>query len=371
MASPGRRPTDPVIAQLARNLGRTDFYQAVRLMLARPGGAAWELDGRVRFSADLSHGFPGHELSDLEMEGPPERARTAGRAPGKPELCRVRTPNYCVAGGLGPLPDAYADWLRDQERAGNPAAARFLDLFNHRINALRYRLKESRASGLNNLPPERSQLGTRLAALSGFGCGDAAPELPLRSWLGIAGHLADSRKSAAALTRVLARYLGAPVRLTPLVGAWRDIEADDRVALGRRNHALGRHSVLGERVWDQSARVRLNIGPLEHAQFRRLLPPLPGKPADRLFLGLVALTRMLTARRFDCEIRLEVKAETVGKSVLTANPADAASGAPPQAEARNDAGLRLGETAWLARPRAADLPRADYLIPAFGAVGAA
>jgi len=367
MATPGRRPTDPVSAHLATRLTRTDFFQAVRLLLARPGGRAWDLDSRVRFSADLSHAFPGHELSGLDVE--------AGE-PGKPPLCRVRTPNYCVAGGLGPLPEAYSDWLREQERAGNPAATRFLDLFNHRLNALRYRLKESRACALNNLAPARSLLGTRLAALVGIG--EAVPGLPMRSWLGIASLLADSRKSAAGLTRVLSRYLDAPVRLTPLIGAWRDIEAGDRMALGRHNHALGQLSVLGSRIWDQTARVRLAIGPLDHAQFRRLLPPLPGKEGDRLFLGLVALVRMLTARRHDCEIRLLVRAESVGKAVLTAWPAGNSGVAPsppaplPGGEEGeyNDAGLRLGETAWLDRPRGEDAPRADYLIPAFGPVGA-
>lgn len=361
MAAPGRHPADPVVAHLARNLGRTDFYQAVRLMLARPGGGAWEPDSRIRFGAELSHAFPGHELSGLELE----RAAAEAATSDKPARCRVRTPNYCVAGGLGPLPEAYTEWLREQARSGNPAAARFLDLFNHRLNVLRYRLKESRACGLNNLPPASSQLGTRLAALAGLD--HAAPQLPARAWLGIAGHLSERRKSAAALTRVLARYLGTPVRLIPLVGAWRDIEADDRMALGTRNHALGTRSVLGERIWDQCARIRLRIGPLEHARFRRLLPPLPGQPADRLYLGLVALVRMLTGRRFDCEIHLDVRAETVGESVLTARPGPAAEASGE----RNDAGLRLGETAWLKQPRAGDAPHADYLIPAFDSAEAA
>jgi type VI secretion system ImpH/TssG family protein len=369
MATPGRRPTDPLIADLADRLGRTDFYQAVRLMLARPRGQAWDLESRVRFVGEWSQAFPGHELSGLDMDAVEPKKPIGAVEPDKPPRCRARTPNYCVAGGLGPLPEAYTDWLREQERSGNPAAMRFLDLFNHRLNALRYRLKESRACGLNNLAPQDSQLGTRLASLVGLTA--AAPALPMRSWLGIAGPLGDSRKSPSGLTRALARYLGAPVKLVPLIGAWREIEAEDRIALGRRNHHLGQRSVLGRRVWDQTARIRLVIGPLDHAVFRRLLPPLPGQTADSLFQGLVALTHMLTARRHDCEIRLEVKAETVGKSRLTGLALAAAMepGRGGQAVADNTS-LRLGETAWLDRPRAETAPRADYLIPAFGPVAA-
>lgn len=346
MAALARHPADPVIDRLAGRLTRTDFYQSVRLLLQRPGGRAWPLEQRVRFAADLSHAFPGHEISGL--------AALPGE-PGKPSRYCLTTPNYSVAGGLGPLPEAYADWLREQARSGHPAALQFLDLFNHRLNVLRYRLKESRSMALENRAPEHSQLGTALAALIGLGAVPAA--LPLRSWLGIAAHLGERRKSTAGLTSSLSRYLGVPVRLVPLVGAWRDIAACDRTTLGRGNHALGSRTVLGRRVWDQAARIRLVIGPLDDALFRRLLPPLPGQAGDPLFEGLVALVRMLSDRRHDCEVRLEVRPETVGESNLTASPMSG--------EGLNT-GLRLGATAWLNRPNAA--PHAEYLIPAYGPV---
>lgn len=363
-------------------LQRSNFYQAVRLLLARPGGRAWQLKNRVRFSAELSHAFPGREISAVAEDG------VTAPGPGAPEETpryRISTPNYCVAGGLGPLPPAYTEWLRDQVRAGNRASVHFLDLFNHRLNLTRYQLKESCTPGLNNRAPEDALLGRRLAALCGLGeTAEAAPAgrrpglpdapaatpsegrpVPLRSLLGIAGLLTDCRRNASGLTRVLARYLGAPVELTPFVGAWRPIEDADRMTLGRRNHGLGQGAVLGTRVWDQQARVRLTVGPIDYSLFRRLLPPRPGQRPDVLHLGLVELVSVLLNRRHDCEVRLEVRPETVGESVLTARPTAGAADA-----GRNEAGLQLGESAWLGSPRSEARPAAEFLIPAFGEVSA-
>lgn len=361
MAALARNPADPVIDRLAGRLTRTDFYQSVRLLLQRPGGRVWPLEQRVRFAADMSHAFPGHEITGL--------ATLPGTAD-QPSRYRLATPNYSVAGGLGPLPEAYADWLREQARNGHPAALQFLDLFNHRLNALRYRLKESRSMALENRAPEHSQLGVTLSALCGLDAASPAA-LPRRAWLGIASHVVERRKSAAGLISSITRYLGVAVRLTPLIGAWRDIAACDRTTLGRGNHALGSRTVLGSRMWDQAARIRLVIGPLDDVLFRRLLPPLPGQAGDPLFEGLVALVRMLGDRRHDCEIRLEVRPETVGESKLTADAGIGPQAVPPTtltgASARGaNTGLRLGATAWLNRPNAA--PHAEYLIPAYGPV---
>ena len=352
-------------------LDRANFYQAVRRLLVRPGRLPWAMDKRLRFHADLGHAFPGREITALETGG--------DDAP-----IRVATPNYCLAGGLGPLPDAYADWLRDQAREGRRAGVEFLDLFNHRLNALRFRLKQGRVPALENYPPERTDVGRGLAALcgqTGVAAADPAP-IPPRQWLGLAAYLTDCRKSGSGLIRVVSRYLGVPVALVPFIGAWRPIEAADQLRLGRANHALGCSTVLGNRVWDQQARIRLEIGPLDHALFRRLLPPpavpprrssvldifrrpagAPDPEAWRPHHGLTALVRRLLNGRLDCVVRLYADPASIGPARLSARPRPL-----PLAGGDNDAGLYLGETAWLGQPRPADVPWAEFLIPAQGEV---
>jgi type VI secretion system protein ImpH len=344
----------------APRLDQANFYQAVRRLLIKPGSLPWSMDKRLHFHADLGHAFPGREITALEQP--------AADAP-----IQVATPNYCLAGGLGPLPDAYADWLREQAREGRRAGVEFLDLFNHRLNALRFRLKQGRVPALENYPPERTDVGRGLAALSGLGgLMGAEAAIPPRQWLGLAPYLTNARKSGSGLIRVLARWLGAPVSLTPFIGAWRPIEAPDQLRLGRANHVLGRNTVLGNRVWDQQARVRLEIGPLDYTLFRRLLPPPahhPDPEIHRPHRGLTDLVRLLLGGRQDCVVRLKVDTASVGRACLAALPRPL--GEPPHPEGDNDAGLRLGETAWLGRPRPdAATPWAEFLIPAHGEVSA-
>ncbi len=361
MATLVRRSAHIVMNFSTGFLQRSNFFQAVRLLLARGQGASWPLEKRVRFRAEMSHAFPGREISAVSEEGQDGED--------KPRYT-ISTPNFCVAGGLGPLPPAYAEWLRDQVRTGNKASLDFIDIFNHRLNLVRYRLKESCTPGLNNLLPEESLLGRRLASLCGLSDFEKSEALPLRSLLGIAGFITDCRRNAVALTRTLSRYLGVPVRLTPFVGAWRTVEEDDRIALGRRNNALGRGAVLGCRVWDQQARVRLTVGPMDYDLLCRLLPPGEGSKPDTLHQGFVELVGMLLNRWNDCEVHLEVRAETVGKSVLTTNPASEGAGI-------NRRGLLLGETAWILSgimptnlpitlQRGDTVRVAEFLIPAFG-----
>ncbi|HVK94129.1 MAG TPA: type VI secretion system baseplate subunit TssG, partial [Noviherbaspirillum sp.] len=196
--------------------------------------------------------------------------------------------------------------------------------------------------------------------------------LPRRAWLGLAGLLANCRRSAPVVVQVLTLFLGAKVTITQLVGAWQNIERDDRIALGRRNHQLGRQSLLGRRVWDQQARVRLDVAPLDYAQFSLLLPPnklerLARRHAKAVtpstasyFDGFLALLRLLLDRLHDCEVHLQVNTATVPASHLTARP---------QGEG-GYRGLRLGQTAWLsAAAEASSAPQAvrkvSYVVPAY------
>jgi type VI secretion system protein ImpH len=336
MDADGWRSARSLSARVREDYPRFDFFQLVRLLRRERAGARAQapLERAVRFRADLSAAFPGNEVTRVVDAGT-HRPVT------------LDTPNYILAGHLGPLPEPFTEWLRERKREDDRVMADFLDLFNHRLSALRCLIKMENHPGLAGERPERIPLAGHLAALMGLGAPGLAAQLrlPGRALLGIAGLLADCRRSAALITNVLSAWVGASVALRQLIGAWRDLDPRDRTRLGVARHALGTQTVLGTRMWDQQARIELRIGPLPYARFRQLLP---GERAHRRF---VALVRYLTDRRCDCEVRLVLAAE--------------AQPAPRLARS----GPRLGYTSWLAGRRAAreeDRRRtASFLVPAF------
>ncbi|WP_159665760.1 type VI secretion system baseplate subunit TssG [Andreprevotia sp. IGB-42] len=345
------QPGAPQLDLLMRNhFMRFNAFQLVRLLNwqnAAPGA------GKVRFHADWSPAFPGVEITTLQPD--PTQGHT-------PERWRVSTPNYCVGGELGPLPDTFTEWLREQQRMGRPAGARFLDLFNHRFNVLRHEIKTAQDIALNRLPPAQSPQADYLAALAGLHSPHLQAQIPMprRTWLALAGMLTIARYSSATLTRALQHYLGVPVRIEQWVGGWFRIENSEKQRLGKRNHALGHSALLGSRAWDDHAGIRIHVAELDYPRYCSLLPDSAQTDPDARtpFNGLAAMLNLLLDRRVDIHVRLQVRGDTCPPSRLSATAK------------RSDAyiGLRLGQTAWLAGARPDD-PGSEretsYLLPAF------
>jgi type VI secretion system protein ImpH len=350
METAARRASGVVNTELGP-LARFDFLQLVRTLL-RPGRAGEpprNPDAVLRFRADLGEAFPGRNTSAVELD--PRDGRV-----------HVTTPDYCVGSVLGPLPDAFLEWMRELERASQPGMREFLDVFNHRLNVLRYHARAEWEPGLNNEAPERSLRGRWIAALMGVGNDHVAGQIPLRErhWLALGALLADNRRSLASAVRIVAAFLNCPVRMVPLVPAWRPLGAAGQHRLGERR--LGEDTVLNTNWWDAAAGVRLDIGPLPYAAMLHLLPPAEGDAAPQaaarelqrrhralqaqMMRGevlqaaagheqLAALVRLVLDRRQDAQVRIRVPAAQVPKSELRARPAE------------GSAGLRLGQTAWL------------------------
>lgn len=334
-----------IIGQYAR----FNVFQLVRLLQQKPGvdaHDAWPVGLRLRFRADLRANFTGHEVTQLMRAKPMPAFRHEVRGGRKmPARIELRTPNYCVASELGPLPEPFLEWVRDQERIGAHAMAAFLDVFNQRVHVLRHELKRRSLRALDPAQPDRTRYAMQLRALMGVAlpAQQAQIPLPMRAWLGLAGVLVNTRRSAAVVAQVLTAYLGVPCRLQTMVGRWRDIEPSDRIALGRKRHALGQQTLLGGHAWDAHASVRLHVASMSYSAVCALLPLRPAYAGDRrpsaAHEGLVSLVRMLLDRRFDCEVELTLDSATVPPSRLQSPR----HGAGP--------GLRLGQTAWLGRHR--------------------
>jgi len=333
MATQGWRTAGPLTGQLRSDYSSFDYYQLLRLLLAERGEGSDRraLDAGVRFGAELSAAFPGQEITLLQDDGD-----------GKP--VRIKTSNYCVAGVIAPMPEPFLEWLRARVRDGDRAMLDFFDLFNHRINTLRYALKACFNPGLNNARPEHTDNAGYLAAIMGLyqpGQVDALP-LPRRSLLAMAGLLADRRRSAAMIGRVLRLYAGVPVQVLQLRGGWADIDAAQQIQLGRCNARLGGETPLGRRFWDPQGRIELRLTGLDYGSFCALLPG--GDRHD----GLVALIRHVTDRQVDCVVVLGLAEHALPASCLIDGP--------------DGHGLRLGYTAWPHNPAAADIARLFALL---------
>ena len=343
MATVGGQSSPPLNRVVGEQFGRFNVFQLVRLLRHRAGGA-WPIALRLRFRADLRASFPGHEVTRLlRAKAMPEFRQEGRLRQHMPPRVEIRTPNYCLASELGPLPEPFLEWVRDQERIGGHAMAAFLDVFNQRVHVLRHELKLRSLRALDPAMPAETHYAGKLAALMGVALPAQQQQIPLpmRAWLGLAGLLVNSRKSAAVVGQILSAYLGVESRLIMLVGRWRDIEEADRIGLGRKQHALGRESLLGRRTWDPRASVRLDVAQMSFDACCALLPLRNSREGDALpkaaHRGLVAMIRMLLDRRFDCEVCLRIDSATVPPSRLLL---------PWRT---GGLGLRLGQTAWLGR----------------------
>lgn len=335
----------PLSRAIVGQYARFDVFQLVRLLLQKPGaqvGGEWPVGLRLRFRADLRASFAGHEVTRLSRAKHLPAFRHEVRVGQKmPTRIDLRTPNYCVASELGPLPEPFLEWVRDQERLGGHGMAAFLDVFNQRVHVLRHELKQRSLRSLDPALPGETRYAVQLAALMGVAlpAQQAQIPLPMRAWLGLAGVLVNTRRSAAVVSQVLSAYIGVACQLRTMVGRWRDIEHSDQIALGRKRHALGQQSLLGSRTWDAHASVHLSVARMPYDAVGALLPLRSTHLGDvkpgAAHHGLVAMLRMLLDRRFDCDVELALDSATVPPSRL-------------QLPWRGGGlGLRLGQTAWL------------------------
>lgn len=344
MASHGWRSDRSLSLSLRAETGRFNFYQMVRLLLAERGLNARQIDQGVRFRANLGQSFPAHEAKVLDEPGASKNAQ----AP-TPVVMR----NYTLAGLLGPLPEALVDQLMARSREGDEVWVDFLDIFNHRLNALRYALKARSRNALDLLPPDQSDSARMYLSLMGLSEPAAVAQLPVspRAWVGLAGLLVNPRRSAPVIGRILGLWTAAPVQVQPLTGNWRGIAppAWTRLGVQGSSQVLGATARAGTSAWLPTAAVELTIGPLPYEAYCGFLPgeareqvqeQEQSQKIDPRHETLCWMVRTLLNWRQDAKVVL-LLAESEHVQETLSTPAS------PESGRRNRTGLRLGQTAWL------------------------
>lgn len=330
MGAAGGQADRPVADLLAEEGFRFEFHQAVRLLEilrpdAEPLGEGSDVRAEaVRFRSHVGLDFPAADVVQVSRpDGPAGPAEMAVAFLG-------------AAGGLSPLPRPFTELVLERTARKDTALRDFLDIFNHRLVSLMYRVRKKHRIGLATVSPEKTGLAEHLYALMGLGTPGLRGRMDVddRALLAYAGLLSQRPRSLTALEQVLTDHLGVPVAGEQFRGRWLTLEEDQRTRIGRlgENHALGAGAVLGGRFWDQQGTFELRVGPLPLERFLDFLPP------GSAFRPLADLTRFHVGTELDFTVRLLLRAGEVPPSRLGAA-----------------GGTRLGWTSWLkTRPRAAD-----------------
>ncbi|HXT17705.1 MAG TPA: type VI secretion system baseplate subunit TssG [Gemmatimonadaceae bacterium] len=306
MAAERGRTDRSVIERLESEPYRFDFYQAVSLLERMRPEAPSVAEGvdaareAVRFSSAAGLGFPASEIANVE---PPERTASPWR---------MRVAFLGLGGVQGPLPVAFTERLLSRKSRGI-ALREFLDIFQHRLVSLMYRVRRRHRIGLDGRPPEGSAVAPMLASIAGLGTPRLQRRLAVddRALLRYATLLAQRPRSAIGLERMLSSYFGVPVRVRQFVGRWRDIEESDLTRIGFTGQCqiLGESAVLGRRVWDQQSTVVLVVGPLAYDRYRDFLP----SDAGTALKPLKQLARLYLGPEIDVHVELVLRArETPG-----------------------------------------------------------
>jgi type VI secretion system protein ImpH len=234
-----------------------------------------------------------------------------------------------LTGPSGVLPLVYSELVLGRLRARDRTLRDFYDVFNHRMISLFYQAWEKYRFVI---PYERGELDPfshHVLSLLGLG----TPGLQDRqdvsddSLLFYSGLLSLHTRSATALRQVLSDYFDVPVEIEQFVGAWYPVEEDSQCSLSEAmsySERLGYGAVVGDEIWDQQSRVRIQLGPLT---LERYMEFLPGGDAYR---HIRALSNFFAGKQYDVEVQLILLREEVPVCELKAEP-----------------GPQLGWTSWV------------------------
>jgi type VI secretion system protein ImpH len=304
MPTEKRRFEPAVIERLFREPYRFDYFQAVRMLelwLKRHGRPQHDVVAHyLRFQNSTSLGFPASQLEAIQPE-PRDIDRNShalGTALREARLSYVRvTPSFMgLLSGHGVLPAHYTERIADhQQRQSDEGPRALLDTFSNRSLALfyaawrKYRLHfKYQLDGQDTFLP-------LLLALAGLGHDTLRRRLAhdrdgalLDETIGyFAASIRQRPPSAVQMGRVLSEYFRQPVRVEQFVGAWYDVPPAQQTVLGSPTAVLGTSAMAGVRVWQRDLRLRIVIGPLDHAGFTAFLPGGLAARALRSMLGLL------------------------------------------------------------------------------------
>jgi len=414
-----RRQNPPVGEALVKDTKDFEFEQAVSIIeamhdlrnesdgqplsserRANIGEGSNPLEESVVFKSTVNFSPPSCALSSLQVH---DDKKNSGEGDKRPVLW-VNVNG--IAGLGGPLPTPYSEIIMQRNRLKDFGFRDFLDIFNHRINSMLYRIRKKFRIGVHNTQPETHMIGRTILQMTGVSSPNVERELsrdfllpanrnrPVnertdhkhpefsyqapatfdeteethrqRFMLTYADLLWRRPHSAAGWRQMVASYFNVDAHVLPFRGRWRIPPKSELsvigVQLGRFN-ALGSSSggpskgqsmILGSKVWDHAAGQLLFINNLTWDQFVSFLPIKTYNDGDIYNSPMLKyMAKLYVAQDVEIRVRLSL-IQDMEKSGLRPIRLQ------PYKEAKNkDNQFYLGLNTWL-NPDAKNLNRHNF-----------
>ena len=301
-------PRNALLEELLEGGRKFSFFQAVRL-LNRVAGAQGSGKGKapIRMRPKLSLAFPPADIDAIEQ-----------LAVDGESVFRINANFFSLYGTTSPLPTFYTEDLLAEAADDESVSRDFLDILHHRLYVLFYQSWKKYLLFLQVAEEIEADALERLYCLLGLAHGDlssaAGEPYGLLRYIGL---FTQYPRSAAGLTALLDDALqGVPLRIIPCVFRLARIPEDQRLRMGLSGSRLGIDSYVGQEIEDRMGQFRIEIGPLDQAEFLRFTPGQPGHQK------LVALTDLYLTEPLVLEIELilapnQARTATLGDPVCS------------------------------------------------------
>lgn len=240
-----------VVNELKLPLARR-FYQSVRLIIKhwrrvrQQRYRDWDLHA-IQFTSSLKLTSMDTDVDDLYPAKKPALADSD-----------IVVNDFGLLGTHGALPHSYTEWVTDQRHRYNEEAIKhFLDIFNHRVNSLRFELWKKTHPAIAFELDDEFTFSAIFNAVAGRTANPFIRPDNVTLW---------GRPSFVNLERLLQKEFMTSVSIIPFQGGWADVEPNASTVLGRHHTSLGRGNILGKKYRDIHAAFHVRIGPLPDAE---------------------------------------------------------------------------------------------------------
>jgi type VI secretion system protein ImpH len=266
---------------ILENYKKTEFFQMMRMLDTK----------KVHLKASHDLQFSPREIKNVEIQK---------NINGHIEAIYLTVAFIGIAGVQGGLPLHYTELLLQQSRYHHTALADFLDLFHHRSIELFYLSWEKHQFYVGVEKAKKSQkidLFTRmLKSLTGMSAD-----------LFHAGHYANPKRSAMALSQILSHYFAISVKVLEWQGEWLVLSDDKCTALNthNQNNRLGINMIAGKKIWSAQHKVRIQLNLSQKKQLVLF------NPNGKAFHQLCEMTREFIGPALKFDVQLIVKSKAV------------------------------------------------------------